>query len=143
MEQLCMLMGGRAAESLCFDTITNGAAGDMSVAREITTSMVCEWGMGTEMYYEPKQPAAEAEINRILKDVLARAVELLKQRGAGVDKIEQALLERETLTGEEVNLLLEPQTQPAPEISGSKMDENTTGHGPSCHHPFAHGAGMG
>jgi cell division protease FtsH len=44
MEQLCMLMGGRAAESLCFDTMTNGAAGDMSVARDKTTAMVCEWG---------------------------------------------------------------------------------------------------
>jgi cell division protease FtsH len=110
MEQLCMLMGGRAAESLCFDTITNGAAGDMSVARDITNAMVCEWGMGTEMYYEPKQPAAEAEINRILKEVLARAVELLKERSSGVEKIEQALLEREMLTGEEVRLLLEPQS---------------------------------
>ena len=108
-----MLMGGRAAESLCFDTITNGAAGDMSVARDITNAMVCEWGMGTEMYYEPKQPAAEAEINRILKEVLSKAVELLKQRSAGVEKIEQALLQRETLTGEEVRLLLEPQTPPA------------------------------
>ncbi len=107
MEQLCMLMGGRAAEKLCFDTITNGAAGDMSVAREITSAMVCEWGMGTEMYYEPKQPAAEAEINRILKEVLALAADLLKQRSAGVERIEQALLERETLTGEEVRRLLE------------------------------------
>ncbi len=107
MEQLCMLMGGRAAENLCFDTITNGAAGDMSVARDITNAMVCEWGMGTEMYYEPKQPAAEAEINRILKEVLAKAGDLLKQHGAGVERIEQALLERETLTGEEVRRLLE------------------------------------
>jgi cell division protease FtsH len=113
MEQLCMLMGGRAAESLCFDTITNGAAGDMSVARDITNAMVCEWGMGAEMYYEPKQPAAEAEINRILKEALAKAVDRLKQRSAGVEKIEQALLQRETLTGEEVRLLLEPQTPPA------------------------------
>ena len=102
-----MLMGGRAAESLRFDTITNGAAGDMSVAREITTSMVCEWGMGAEMYYEPKQPAAEAEINRILKAALAKAAELLKQHSIGVEKIELALLERETLTGEEVRRLLE------------------------------------
>jgi len=108
MEQLCMLMGGRAAENLCFDTITNGAAGDMSVARDITTAMVCEWGMGTEMYYEPKQPAAEAEINRILKEMLAKAAELLKQRSAGVERIEQALLERESLTGEEVRRMLEP-----------------------------------
>jgi len=108
LEQLCMLMGGRAAESLCFDTITNGAAGDMSVARDITSAMVCEWGMGTEMYYEPKQPAAEAEINRIIKDALAKAVGLLIQRSAGVASIEQALLEQETLTGEEVRRLLEP-----------------------------------
>jgi len=117
MEQLCMLMGGRAAENLCFDTITNGAAGDMSVARDITNAMVCQWGMGTEMYYEPKQPAAEAEINRILKEALAKAVDLLTQRSAGVEKIEQALLQRETLTGEEVRWLLEPQTPPAPAIT--------------------------
>ena len=65
-------------------------------------------GMGTEMYYEPKQPAAEAEINRILKEVLAKASDLLTRRSAGVERIEQALLERETLTGEEVRRLLEP-----------------------------------
>jgi len=117
MEQLCMLMGGRAAESLCFDTITNGAAGDMSAARDITNAMVCEWGMGTEMYYEPKQPAAEAEINRILKEVLAGAVKLLQQRSAGVDRIELALLERETLTGAEVRLLLETQVPPGPAMA--------------------------
>jgi cell division protease FtsH len=114
LEQLCMLMGGRAAESLCFDTITNGAAGDMSVARDIALAMVCEWGMGTEMYYEPKQPAAEAEINRILKEMLAKAVGLLKERSPGVARIEQALLEQETLTGEDVRLLLEPTTPLTP-----------------------------
>ncbi len=116
-EQLCMLMGGRAAESLCFDTMTNGAAGDMSAARDITEAMVCEWGMGTELYYEPKQPAAEAEINRILKEALASAVKVLQHRSAGVDKIEQRLLERETLTGEEVRLLLETQVPPGPAIT--------------------------
>jgi ATP-dependent Zn protease len=42
--------------------------------------------------------------------MLAKAVELLRQRSGGVESIEQALLERETLTGEEVRLLLEPQT---------------------------------
>ena len=106
MEQLCMLMGGRAAESLCFNTTTNGAAGDMSVARDILKSMVCEWGMGTEMYYEPQKPAAEAEINRIMKEVLAQAVALLKQHQEGVERIEKALLERDTLSGGEIMQLL-------------------------------------
>jgi ATP-dependent Zn protease len=105
--------------------------------------MVCEWGMGTEMYYEPKQPAAEAEINRMLKDVLARAVALLEQRSPGVEKIEQALLERETLTGEEVRRLLEPQVPLAPAIIGSRVDENSSGCDPIVPHPFAHGIGMG
>ena len=63
--------------------------------------------MGTEMYYEPKQPAAEAEINRILKEMLFKAVDLLKQWSAGLERIEQALLEQETLTGEEIRRLLE------------------------------------
>jgi len=110
MEQLCMLMGGRAAESLCFDTITNGAAGDMSAARDLLKSMVCDWGMGTEMYYEPKQRAAEAEINRIMKEVLARAVAILKQHHAGVERIEQALLEKDTLSGAEIRQLLDSES---------------------------------
>jgi ATP-dependent Zn protease len=75
------------------------------------------------MYYEPKQPAAEAEINRILKDVLAKAVGLLKERSAGVASIEQALLEQETLTGEEVRLLLEPKAPLAHQICAGQAGD--------------------
>jgi ATP-dependent Zn protease len=48
--------------------------------------------------------------------MLARAVQLLKDQSAGVERIEQALLERETLTGEEVRLLLEPQRPRHPQL---------------------------
>jgi ATP-dependent Zn protease len=46
--------------------------------------------------------------------MLAKAVGLLKERSPGVARIEQALLEQETLTGEDVRLLLEPTTPLTP-----------------------------
>ena len=58
LEELLVLMGGRAAEKTFYDATTNGAAGDLDVARNIARKMIHEWGMGEKLYYEPEQPYA-------------------------------------------------------------------------------------
>ncbi len=111
LEELLVLMGGRAAEKTFYGSTTNGAAGDLDVARKIARSMIHEWGMGTRLYYEPDQTDAEAEINRLLENADRQAHEMILTRREITEKLAKALLERETLTREEVLALM----QPAPE----------------------------
>src|SRR5437764_3412373 len=66
LEELLVLMGGRAAEKTFYESTTNGAAGDLDTARKIARKMIHEWGMGEKLYYEPEQRDAEIEINRLL-----------------------------------------------------------------------------
>ncbi len=102
LEELLVLMGGRAAERTFFNSTTNGAAGDLDVARKVARKMIHEWGMGEKLYYEPEKRDAEVEINRLLEEADRQAHELVQAQRAGTKKLAQALLERETLTREEV-----------------------------------------
>jgi cell division protease FtsH len=109
LEELLVLMGGRAAEKTFYDSTTNGAAGDLDVARKIARKMIHDWGMGAKLYYEPEQRDAEAEINRLLEDADQRAHELIQQHKENTEKLAQALLAHETLTREEVLALVKPE----------------------------------
>jgi cell division protease FtsH len=106
LEELLVLMGGRAAEKTFYDSTTNGAAGDLDTARKIARKMIHEWGMGEKLYYEPEQRDAEVEINRLLSRADERAHELILGHRNSTEKLARALLARETLTREEVLTLL-------------------------------------
>ncbi|HEY2574096.1 MAG TPA: hypothetical protein VGH65_08505, partial [Verrucomicrobiaceae bacterium] len=106
LEELFVLMGGRAAEKTFYDSTTNGAAGDLDVARKIARKMIHEWGMGERLYYEPEKQDAEVEINRLLETADREAHEVIQAQRENTEKLAQALLERETLTRDEVLKLL-------------------------------------
>jgi cell division protease FtsH len=106
LEELLVLMGGRAAEKTFYDSTTNGAAGDLDMARKLAKKMIHEWGMGDRLYYEPDQRDAEAEINRLLENADRQAHEIIQAQKENTAKLTQALLEQETLTREEVFDLL-------------------------------------
>ncbi len=106
LEELLLLMGGRAAEKVFYGSTTNGAAGDLDVARKVARKMIHDWGMGERLYYEPEQHDAEAEINRLLETADRQAHELILAHKDQTEKLAQALLARETLTREEVRALL-------------------------------------
>ncbi len=106
LEELLVLMGGRAAERTFYETTTNGAAGDLDMARKLARKMIHEWGMGEKLYYEPEQRDAEAEINRLLETADRQAFELIQTQKENTEKLAQALLERETLTRAEVLSLI-------------------------------------
>jgi cell division protease FtsH len=78
LEELLVLMGGRAAEKTFYDSTTNGAAGDLDTARKIALKMIHEWGMEEKLYYEPEQRDAEAEINRLLDSADRQAHEIIQ-----------------------------------------------------------------
>jgi len=107
LEELALLMGGRAAEKLFFGSTTNGAAGDLDTARKIARKMVLEWGMGQKLYYEPDQHDAEVEVNRILENADREAFALVETHKKRTRKLAEALLSEETLTREEVVKLIE------------------------------------
>src|SRR2546423_3165328 len=67
LEELLVLMGGRAAEKTFYDSTTNGASGDLDMARKIARQMIHQWGMGEKLYYEPEQQDAEGEIKPFLE----------------------------------------------------------------------------
>ena len=110
LEELLVLMGGRAAEKTFYDATTNGASGDLDMARKIARKMIHEWGMGAKLYYEPEKHDAELEINSLLQTADEQALEIVQTYRADTEKLAQALLERETLTRDEVLALLEKET---------------------------------
>lgn len=114
LEELLVLMGGRAAEKTFYGSTTNGAAGDLEVARKIARKMVHDWGMGEKLYYEPEQCDAEAEINRLLEAADQQAHALIVAERENTQKLTRALLEQETLTRDEVLELLGRRGSPEP-----------------------------
>ena len=106
LEELLVLMGGRAAEKTFYGSTTNGASGDLDMARKIARKMIHEWGMGEKLYYEPEQRDAEAEINRLLENADRQALEIIQAHKENTEKLAKALLARETLTREAVMELL-------------------------------------
>jgi cell division protease FtsH len=108
LQQLTMLMGGRAAEEVFFGDITNGANGDLDMGKNIARRMIHDWGMGEKFYYEPQKQDAEREINQLLTEAGRTARGIVKSNREFVEAIAQRLLSEETLTSDQV---LEMQTR--------------------------------
>ncbi len=128
LDGLANVLGGRAAEKIVFDEITTGAAQDLRVATDLARQMVCEWGMseklgpvtfgreerqiflGREIARSKEISEATAviideEIKRLVNDALTRARKLLEENRDKLDLLAGALLERETLSGADVDEL--------------------------------------
>jgi cell division protease FtsH len=115
LEELVVLMGGRAAEKVFYGATTNGASGDLDTARKIAQKMIHEWGMGEKLYYQPDQREAEVEINKILEAADKEAHDLIKTLKEDTRKLAEALLKCETLTREQVVNLLYENVEPSVE----------------------------
>ncbi|MBY3433118.1 ATP-dependent zinc metalloprotease FtsH [Rhizobium laguerreae] len=116
LARLDVMVAGRMAEEKVFGAseITTGAASDIEEATKTATAMVTVYGMSekigmrkvvqTERGYGE---VAESEIDRLIADACGRARALLDERGAALESVAQALLDRETLTGPEIKALVE------------------------------------
>jgi len=119
---LIVLMGGRAAEELVLgkENVTSGAEADIEQATSMARDMVTRWGMsekiGMVRVVRPEgsaqDPAVEAEIRRIIEDSYAEARKLLEANREGLDALTRALLDRETLDGEEVRRVVDEAAKP-------------------------------
>src|SRR5881296_1451610 len=129
VNQITILLGGRSAEEIVFQQQTTGAGNDLEKATEMARKMVCEWGMSDELgpltfgkaeehiflgrevsrpkdYSEETAILIDSEIKRIVTDCAARARQLLDTNLEKLHILARALLERETLDGEEINRIL-------------------------------------
>lgn len=126
---IAFAFGGRAAEELIFKDFTTGAANDIERATGMARKMVCEWGMSplgplayekndspvflgmgygqkTREYSESKAQEIDAEISRIINEGYTKAMDILVKHKDALERLTQALLEFETIDGNEVDMLV-------------------------------------
>ena len=131
LSRLIICMGGRAAEELKFgrDKVTSGASSDIAAATKLARSMVTEWGMsdllGPVLYAENSEEVflgksvtqnknmseetarvVDAEIKRRVCEAHEGAVNILKEKKEDWERLSEALIEYETLTGEEIRQVI-------------------------------------
>ncbi len=131
LSRLIICMGGRVSEELKFgyDKVTSGASSDIAAATNLARAMVTEWGMsdalGPVMYAENSNEVflgrsvtqnqnmseetarlVDSEIKRLVTDAHAEAEKILKENDNELETLAQALMEYETLTGEEIKEVL-------------------------------------
>ncbi len=143
---IAMLMGGRLAEELRFDgRVTTGAGNDIAKASSLARKMVCEWGMSERLgpiafgqarsepflgrdiqskqnYSEATAQAIDEEVHRIIDEQYIRAKKLLQDNWAALGRLAIALVEREVLSADEVQLLVEG--KPLPRIIPPASESN-------------------
>jgi cell division protease FtsH len=116
LARLDVMVAGRMAEEKIFGAseITTGAASDIEEATKTATAMVTVYGMseriGMRKVIQTERgfgEVAESEIDRLISEACERARRLLDERGAALEAVAQALLDRETLTGPEIKALVE------------------------------------
>ncbi len=128
-DMLVLRLGGRVAEEIVFEVVSTGANDDLVGATELAKKMVREWGMsekvgpmawgsnsdvflgadmvGTREYSDGMAQIIDEEVEHILRNQLTRCHDLLSKNRAGLDLVAQALLEHETIQGEEVQKLVQ------------------------------------
>ncbi len=122
-------MGGRAAEKMVFDHLSTGAANDLQQATQLARDMVCKYGMSDAIgpvsydneasevflgrdftthksYSEQTAQGIDDAVATMLNELYDEARQLLLENREVLDQIADALLERETLEGSDLDLIL-------------------------------------
>jgi cell division protease FtsH len=142
---ICILMGGRAAEEIMLNTQTTGAENDIEKASDLARKMVCEYGMTEELgpltfgkqegqiflgreftkhrdYSEMTAQKIDEEVRDIVIGAYDRTAQLIKDNLDTLQKMANALLEKETLNSTEIDELMAGGKKPLPE----KIDAGTS-----------------
>ena len=154
-------MGGRAAEKLIFNELTTGASNDIERASSLARKMVCEFGMSEKLgpimygnkeeevflgkeihqhknYSEETQVIIDDETKKIVQSCMDRAMNILSSNEEILHRLAAALLEREILDAEEIDMIVRGEKLPPveknhngsaaevnPQISGTATAEET------------------
>jgi cell division protease FtsH len=129
VNRITILLGGRAAEEIVFQQQTTGAGDDLEKATDMARKMVCEWGMSDKMgpltfgkgeehiflgrevarpkdFSEETAVLIDSEIKRIVVECATRARHMIESNLEKLHALARALLERESLDGEEIARIL-------------------------------------
>jgi cell division protease FtsH len=117
VDMMKVYLAGRAAEHVVFGRVTNGAANDLEKATELARAMVFEFGMSDTVssrtmradnysLSEETKRLRDNEQARLTDDAYDEATRLLEKHRGHLDRVAQALLEKETLVREELEALL-------------------------------------
>ncbi len=112
-------LAGRAAEIVYYgpeDGLTTGASNDLRIATHIAQSMICSYGMGDDFglavvandaanLYE-LSPEVRDKVNVMLKTELNNAIEVIKANQGAVDKLVDALIQKNHMSAEEIDEVL-------------------------------------
>ncbi|MBV9538363.1 MAG: ATP-dependent zinc metalloprotease FtsH [Acidisphaera sp.] len=135
-QRMAVLLGGRAAEMLVFDSVTTGAADDLQRATDMARAMVARFGMvesfGPAAFEkdrrsflggpEPMLPDGRPEMSEataqaidelvrgIVRHALDQALEVLRERRDLLERTARRLLEKETLSAEEITQMADERT---------------------------------
>ena len=127
MAKIAVSMGGRAAEEVVLNTMTNGASQDIQEATQVARNMVAMFGMSDQFgmmalasrrsqyldggYGLDCAQDTAAAMDKAVKDILdkcyADAVNIIQENRADMDKVVAYLLEKETITGAEMVAIIE------------------------------------
>ncbi len=126
MNNIAILLGGRAAEEIVLNDFTTGSGNDIERATELSRKMVCEWGMSEEMgplsygkkeeqiflgrefathkdYSEETAKKIDAEVSKIVYDNYDKAKKILRDNLELLNRIASELLEKEVLNADELD----------------------------------------
>jgi cell division protease FtsH len=148
VSRLASVFGGREAELIIFgpENVTNGATGDIQMATRLARSMIMEWGMSDKLgrvrYQSNEQEVflghsvtqsvhmseetarqIDGEIRKLIEDGEKTARDILNNNLDRLHAMARALLEYETLTGEEVRRILKGEDFHREDPSGTKKAE--------------------
>lgn len=138
VNQLIIMLGGRAAEELQFNDTSTGARDDINRATILARKMVCEWGMSTKMgpltlgkqdeeiflgremglhrnFSEQTAQVIDSEIKKFVDDAHKKAKKLLTDNIDKLKTLAQKLLEKEILDGKEIDEIIGITTEPKTE----------------------------
>ncbi|WEK82627.1 MAG: cell division protein FtsH, ATP-dependent Zn protease [Candidatus Phytoplasma pruni] len=122
-------LGGRAAEELIFDDISNGAFGDFQQATQIATQMVTKLGMSdlgpmqNENNYLVNNPLVDNEVKKIIDKSMIEARNIIKENCLLLDAIADSLLAKETITETDLNNIMTNLNPSAKKISINQMQK--------------------
>ena len=129
LDQMAMTLGGRAAEEIIFGDITTGAGQDIEVVSRLARMMVCAYGMNEKIgpikygdfrshvhirfdappVHESSEETAreiDIEVKKLIDEAHQRALTILNEHRDELEKLAQTLLEKETISAAEVDVLL-------------------------------------
>ena len=151
LDQIAMMLGGRAAEEIVIKDVSAGASNDIQRASKIARKMVTEWGMSdaignmylgaseevflgrdyqTQLNYSDEMAAKiDAEIKAIIDTQYQKALSILRENRSVMDKMVKMLYEKETIYEEEIDSLFREDEAPAEGGEPAATDASATENG--------------